>query len=115
MNRFGERPGEGNPRAADSQPNCTLCRTQAHIDAALVLGIPRLYLDFEDIRRYADAVKQIKERQRHSAGLAGDTAHSEIRRGGFLQAHPACGAAWRAHSQSRSHVVLPGRRHSDDR
>ena len=37
-----------------------LCRTQAHIDAALVLGIPRLYLDFEDIRRYADAVKHIK-------------------------------------------------------
>jgi putative protease len=63
MNRFGERPGEGNPRAADSQPQLhALCRTQAHIDAALVLGIPRLYLDFEDIRRYADAVKQIKER-----------------------------------------------------
>ncbi|MCB1275169.1 U32 family peptidase [Prosthecobacter sp.] len=39
-----------------------LCRTQAHIDAALVLGIPRLYLDFEDIRLYADLVKQIKER-----------------------------------------------------
>jgi len=37
-----------------------LCRTLAHIDAALVLGIPRLYLDFEDIRRYADAVKHIK-------------------------------------------------------
>ncbi len=37
-----------------------LCRTQAHIDAALVLGIPRLYLDFEDIRRFADAVKHIK-------------------------------------------------------
>jgi putative protease len=39
-----------------------LCRTQAHIDAALVLGIPRLYLDFEDIRLYAGLVKQIKER-----------------------------------------------------
>ncbi len=37
-----------------------LCRTQGHIDAALVLGIPRLYLDFEDIRLYADAVKRIK-------------------------------------------------------
>ena len=37
-----------------------LCRTPAHIDAALVLGISRLYLDFEDIRRYADAVKHIK-------------------------------------------------------
>jgi putative protease len=30
------------------------------VEAALVLGIPRLYLDFEDIRRYADAVKHIK-------------------------------------------------------
>jgi U32 family peptidase len=39
-----------------------LCRTQAHVDAALVLGVPRLYLDFEDIRLYADLVKQIKER-----------------------------------------------------
>ncbi len=39
-----------------------LCRTQAHVDAALVLGVPRLYLDFEDIRLYADMVKQIKER-----------------------------------------------------
>ncbi|WP_395744027.1 DUF3656 domain-containing protein [Prosthecobacter sp.] len=39
-----------------------LCRTQAHVDAALVLGVPRLYLDFEDIRLYADAVKQIKAR-----------------------------------------------------
>jgi putative protease len=37
-----------------------LCRTQEHVEAALVLGIPRLYLDFEDIRRYADAVKHIK-------------------------------------------------------
>ncbi|MBL9132461.1 MAG: U32 family peptidase, partial [Verrucomicrobiaceae bacterium] len=39
-----------------------LCRTRAHIDAALVLGIPRLYLDFEDIRLYADFVKDIKAR-----------------------------------------------------
>lgn len=39
-----------------------LCRTQAHVDAALVLGVPRLYLDFEDIRLYADMVRQIKER-----------------------------------------------------
>ena len=37
-----------------------LCRTMAHIDAALDLGIQRLYVDFEDIRRYADAVQHVR-------------------------------------------------------
>ncbi|MDH4475767.1 MAG: U32 family peptidase, partial [Verrucomicrobiaceae bacterium] len=37
-----------------------LCRTPAQIQAALALGIPRLYLDFEDIRRYADTVTEIR-------------------------------------------------------
>lgn len=37
-----------------------LCRTRDQIDAALEAGIPRLYLDFEDIRLYADLVKHIK-------------------------------------------------------
>ena len=51
-------------RADDALPMQlhALCRTQAHVDAALVLGVPRLYLDFEDIRLYADMVRQIKER-----------------------------------------------------
>jgi putative protease len=39
-----------------------LCRTQDQIDAALETGISRLYLDFEDIRRYADLVADIKAR-----------------------------------------------------
>jgi U32 family peptidase len=38
-----------------------LCRTDEQIDAALALGVPRLYLDFEDIRRYADAVKRVRD------------------------------------------------------
>jgi putative protease len=37
-----------------------LCRTPAQIHAALALHIPRLYLDFEDIRRYADTVTEIR-------------------------------------------------------
>jgi U32 family peptidase len=51
-------------RADDALPMQlhALCRTQAQVDAALVLGVPRLYLDFEDIRLYADMVRQIKER-----------------------------------------------------
>jgi len=39
-----------------------LCRTRDQIDAALEVGVPRLYLDFEDIRLYADLVKHIKDR-----------------------------------------------------
>ena len=41
-----------------------LCRTVDHIDAALDLGVARLYLDFEDIRRYADAVLYARQRNR---------------------------------------------------
>ncbi len=37
-----------------------LCRTRDQVDAALEVGVPRLYLDFEDIRLYADLVKHIK-------------------------------------------------------
>jgi putative protease len=53
-------PSRGNANEPAEFQLHALCRTPAHIDAALVLGISRLYLDFEDIRRYADAVKQIK-------------------------------------------------------
>ena len=53
--------GSSIPNSALRTPHLhALCRTQGHVDAALVLGIPRLYLDFEDIRLYADAVKRIK-------------------------------------------------------
>jgi len=37
-----------------------LCRTTEQIEAALAAEVTRVYLDFEDIRRYADAVQQIK-------------------------------------------------------
>ncbi len=38
-----------------------LCRTREQIDAALETGITRLYLDFEDIRRYGDVVAEIRD------------------------------------------------------
>jgi putative protease len=104
------RVGRGRRIVADSKLHA-LCRTQDHIDAALVLGIPRLYLDFEDIRRYADAVKHIKDRSDTAQVWLATPRIQKVGRGGLLQAHPTRRAAWRAHSQSRSHVVLPGRRH----
>lgn len=39
-----------------------LCRTRDQINAAIETGVPRLYLDFEDIRLYAGLVKHIKDR-----------------------------------------------------
>ena len=38
-----------------------LCRTREQITAALECGITRLYLDFEDIRRYGDLVAEMRD------------------------------------------------------
>ncbi len=38
-----------------------LCRTGEQLDAALGCGVETLYLDFEDIRRYRDAVVRVRE------------------------------------------------------
>ncbi len=43
-----------------------LCRTLGQLEAALQVGVPRVYLDFEDVRRYKDAV----DRARTIAGEA---------------------------------------------
>ncbi len=37
-----------------------LCRSMEHIHAALAAGVPRIYVDFEDVRRYAEAVSTVK-------------------------------------------------------
>ncbi len=37
-----------------------LCRTQEQIEAALACGVETLYVDFEDIRRYKDAVETVR-------------------------------------------------------
>jgi putative protease len=38
-----------------------LCRSSAQIEAAIECGVSSLYVDFEDIRLYADAVKRVRE------------------------------------------------------
>ena len=38
-----------------------LCRTMAQIDAALSCGVGEVFADFEDIRRYKDAVARVRE------------------------------------------------------
>ncbi|MES2737633.1 MAG: DUF3656 domain-containing protein [Verrucomicrobiota bacterium] len=48
--------------AADTAPSLhILCRDQQQIEAALEAGVAHLYVDFEDVRQYADAVKYVKE------------------------------------------------------
>ena len=38
-----------------------LCRTMEQLDAALTCGVGEVYADFEDIRRYKDAVARVRE------------------------------------------------------
>ena len=38
-----------------------LCRTMEHIEAAIGCGVQTLYVDFEDIRRYSDAVALVRK------------------------------------------------------
>jgi len=45
-----------------------LCRSMEHIDIALSQGVTRLYVDFEDIRRYGDAVQHIRKHE-HKAEI----------------------------------------------
>ncbi len=54
-----QNPEPGEPRLT------VLCRTLDQLDAALRAGVATLYVDLEDIRRYADAVARVR-----SAGKA---------------------------------------------
>ncbi|MBB5040138.1 U32 family peptidase [Prosthecobacter dejongeii] len=57
--------------AADAAPTLhILCRDQQQIEAALETGVTHLYVDFEDVRQYADAVKYVKENSSSSIYLA---------------------------------------------
>jgi putative protease len=47
-----------------------LCRSFPQIEAALESGIRQIYVDFEDIRQYPDAVKRIRENSGSEAWLA---------------------------------------------
>jgi U32 family peptidase len=47
-----------------------LCRTTEQIEVALAAGVKRLYVDFEDIRNYAEAVKQVRSASNAEVWLA---------------------------------------------
>ena len=48
-----------------------LCRSEEQVQAALECGVERVLLDFEDIRRYRDAVRQFREQTAKGALRAG--------------------------------------------
>ncbi|MEI7957778.1 MAG: DUF3656 domain-containing protein [Verrucomicrobiota bacterium] len=55
---LGELPS---PKPAPEAAQLTvLCRTEAQLDAALACGVQTIYVDFEDIRRYKDAVARVR-------------------------------------------------------
>jgi U32 family peptidase len=57
-------------RKAQRPQLIALCRTMDQIRAALDVGCDSIYLDFEDIRRYADAVALIRNNKRSTIFLA---------------------------------------------
>jgi len=59
--------------AVDKPLLTVLCRTLDQISAALRMGITEIYADFEDIRRYKDAVELVRAR-----GYRADAATSHI-------------------------------------
>ncbi len=52
-----QQPSASRPPASSL---AVLCRTMEQIDAALGCGVAQLYVDFEDIRRYRDAVASVR-------------------------------------------------------
>jgi putative protease len=60
--------------ATESKPLLTvLCRSLDQIQAALRMGVSEIYADFEDIRRYREAVEVVRNR-----GYRADTAPAQI-------------------------------------
>jgi putative protease len=55
----------GNRACAESTTLTVLCRSMEQINAALRVGISDIYADFEDIRRYKDAVARVRETEAH--------------------------------------------------
>ena len=61
------------PRTVPKRVESTLrvlCRSMEQLDASLGAGIREVYVDFEDIRRYADAVKLVRARGNTAIFLA---------------------------------------------
>lgn len=55
-------PSVRNSQSAIRNRLSVLCRTMEQLDAAIGCGVETLYVDFEDIRRYRDAVALVRER-----------------------------------------------------
>jgi putative protease len=55
-----ELPSTKEPALVTDPVLSVLCRTDDQLQAALDLGISRIYVDFEDIRRYKDAVAKAR-------------------------------------------------------
>jgi putative protease len=53
------------PSVAEAEEACpslsVLCRSEEHVQAALECGVRRVLLDFEDVRRYRDAVRRFRQ------------------------------------------------------
>ncbi|MEI6562301.1 MAG: DUF3656 domain-containing protein [Verrucomicrobiota bacterium] len=43
-----------------------LCRTEEQLDAALACGVRTLYVDFEDVRRYKEAVQRVRGAEKNT-------------------------------------------------
>ncbi|MCB1227852.1 MAG: U32 family peptidase [Verrucomicrobiales bacterium] len=56
-----KRLGESDTSPESETELTVLCRDETQVQAALAAGIRRIYLDFEDIRRYADLVRQVRD------------------------------------------------------
>lgn len=59
-----------NSPAPDTATLHVLCRNQEQIEAALEAGVSELYVDFEDVRLYADAVKHVRDHSQARIYLA---------------------------------------------
>ena len=85
-----------------------LCRNTRQLEAALTFVPDTIYLDFEDVRGYRDAVRLFRSAGcgRRSRLLLATPADPEAGRGGFLQAHRAGRAGRGAHQESRCDSLL---------
>lgn len=61
------RPLGGKPTDQELPVLTVLCRTMEQAQAAQAAGVGVLYLDFEDVRRYAEAVRELRDRAAKTA------------------------------------------------
>ena len=62
-----------------------LCRTAEQLDAALACGVHTLYVDFEDVRRYKDAVQHVRSSGLPAAIVLATPRIQKAGEGGFFK------------------------------